>query len=77
MFEHIAERDKTLARAADLRAGLIAATYVNMHRKKGARLVQPGDFIRGPRRYMSIDEAQNFMDKWAHGVNATHGEDNA
>ncbi len=59
-------------RAADLRAGLIAATIVNTnpYRKKGARTVYPGDFFRIRKRvYMSVAEAQKFMGRWADSVN--------
>ncbi len=56
-------------RQANLRAGLIAAVIVNSHRKKGARLLQPEDFVKGPRRHMSIEEATRHMDSWAHGIN--------
>lgn len=55
-------------RAATLRAGLVAATIVNVHRRKGSRLVQPGDFIReAPKAedYMDVETAKSFMDRWA------------
>lgn len=68
-------------RRANLRAGLIAAVIVNSnpYRKKGARLATPEDFIKGPRRHMSVEEGVLFMDRWAQGINkktlesASHG----
>ena len=33
------------AERADLRAGIIAATTANIHRRKGRRAYKPGDFI--------------------------------
>jgi len=70
-----------LERAANLRAGLIAAVYVNMHRRKGKRLIQPAEFLRGgPRTHMSVEDARTFMDSWAQGVNENPNrpvEDNA
>lgn len=57
-------------RDAMLRAGLIAATIVNMapFRKRGSRMLHPRDFIREPRRdsdYMSVEESQRVLDAWA------------
>lgn len=55
-----------------LRAGLIAATIVNVNRRKGQRLVQPGDFIRErikPDDFMSVEEATAKMDGWAKTLN--------
>ena len=60
--------------AADLRAGLIAATITNVHRRKGAALVHPRDFIRGAKRYMTVEEAQTHMDRWAKRINQTVAE---
>jgi len=59
-------------RAANLRAGLIAATLMNIHRKKGSRLIQPGDFLRRPREYMTVEAAQEFMHSWAKDMNQKH-----
>ena len=58
-------------RQANLRAGLIAATICNAnpYRKKGARFLQPEDFIKGPRQYMSLEEGTRFMDRWARVIN--------
>jgi len=52
-------------RAATLRAGLIAATVLNVNRKKGTRLVQPTDFVSMPDDYLSPEQAASYMDAWA------------
>lgn len=51
-----------------LRAGLIAATVINVNRRKGAPLVQAGDFFRErPREedYMDVAEAERELEAWA------------
>ena len=65
VLKSIAEQNKQ----ADLRAGLVAATIANVHRRKGSRLVQPQDFLRQPKRFMELDEAVRHMDRWARSVN--------
>lgn len=65
-----ARREKD--REAYLRAGLVAATIVNVNRRRGARLVQPSDFIVEPPRpedYMGVEEAVAMMDAWANSTN--------
>ncbi len=65
-------------RRANLRAGLIAATILNVHRKRGTRMFYPEDFVKSPRVYMSVEEGAQFMDKWAQGINkARAGEASA
>jgi hypothetical protein len=64
VFRCRAEEDK----AAYIRAGLIAATVVNVNRRKGAKLVQPGDFFRTsprPGDYMDLESAVKALDRWA------------
>lgn len=66
-------RRNELERAKYLRAGLIAATIVNVNKKRGAPLTKPSDFIKEPPRpedFMGLDEAQRFMDTWAAEQNA-------
>lgn len=70
VLKRVSER----SRAADLRAGLIAATITNVHRRKGAALVHPSDFVRGPKRYMTVEEAETHMDRWAKSINKTIAE---
>lgn len=68
LFTARKERD----RESYLRAGLIAATVVNVNRKPGSRLIQPSDFLVEPPRpedYMSVEEATAFMDNWATTTN--------
>ena len=70
-IEAFLEEKAKQIRAEDLRAGLVAATLENIHRKKGARAVRPSDFIRdtSPRSYMSPEEGAKFMDQWAAAQN--------
>lgn len=68
LFERRREKD----RESFLRAGLIAATIVNVHRAKGSRLIQPSDFLverPRPEDYMDAEEASAFMDRWATTTN--------
>ncbi len=69
MLKQVAHRE----RQANLRAGLIAATIINSnpYRRKGARRVQPGDFIKREPQYMSPEEGVKFMDRWAGNINKT------
>lgn len=72
LFRVKSKYDRALHEAAILRAGLVAATIVNVHRKKGARMVHPHDFLKRPRRekdYMSPEEGRAFMARWAAGIN--------
>lgn len=67
VLREVAQRE----RAASLRAALVAATIVNVHRRKGARLVQPEDFLedRSERQYMTPQQGAQFMRQWARQVN--------
>lgn len=68
----VINRREEYERRRDMRAGLIAATIVNVKRKRGARLTHPGDFFqsRDQKNFMSPDEAARFMDRWAAQQNA-------
>ncbi len=57
-------------RAATLRAALVAATILNVHRRRGARLVQPQDFVRMPDDYLTPEQAVAHMDAWAASLNS-------
>lgn len=61
MIKQKAEQD----RAATLRAGLIAATILNVNRRKGTPLVQPQDFLAENDEWLTPEQAAEFMDKWA------------
>lgn len=64
LLRAIHERDAAIERAANMRAGLIAAVIVNTnpYRKRGAPTVKPADFFREPTvDRMTIEEAQMFM----------------
>lgn len=59
-------------RRRDLRAGLVAATVVNVNRRKGARVVQAQDWFRPARKasdYLTPAEAVAVMEKWAKSHN--------
>lgn len=69
----VIERGVELEKKATLRAALIAAQIVNVNRPKGARLVQPQDFIREPPSeddYMTVDESRAALNAWAAAINA-------
>ncbi len=74
VLQAIVKRVSEQNRAADLRAGLIAATITNVHRRKGAALVHPQDFVRMPKRFMTVKEAQTHMNRWAKNINKTVAE---
>lgn len=68
------ERLRLVRREAYLRAGLIAATIVNVQRRKGAPLIHPQDFLRErprPQDYMDVKTAVQFMNRWATFHNAS------
>ena len=70
LFDRVNEKE----RGKYLRAGLIAATIVNVKRRRGAPLVQPGDFFRERVReedYMDAAKSQKAMDAWAAVTNAS------
>lgn len=73
VFRERAEIQRVEQRTADLRAGLIASTIVNMspHRKRGARKVQPGDWFQygDDLDRMGHEESMRFMDRWARRQN--------
>ena len=52
-------------RAACLRAGLIAATILNVNIRKGARKYKPSDFVSMPDDYMTPELAKAHLDAWA------------
>ena len=65
-------RRNDLERAKYLRAGLIAATIVNVNRKRGTPPAKPSDFIRvrpRPEDFMRVDEARRVLDGWAEEQN--------
>lgn len=72
-LEEILARKMEQERARYMRAALVAATIVNVNRRKGSRLVRPSDFIRvrpRPEDYMSPEQAAKFMMRWASEQNA-------
>jgi hypothetical protein len=72
--EAVVERRAEQERRRDLRAGLIAATLVNVNRRRGSRLVQPQDFFRTGRKpedFLTVEQATKAMDRWAEQHNAS------
>ena len=70
----VLKRENEKEKSAYLRAGLIAATIVNVHRRKGARMVKPSDFIRERPKdedYMDVATAKKVLGRWAKSVNAS------
>jgi hypothetical protein len=70
----VLKRKHESERAAYLRAGLIAATIINVNRRKGAKMVKPSDFIRERPRdedYMDATTAKKVMTQWAKQTNAS------
>lgn len=71
----VLERQREDERQAFLRSALIAATIVNVNRRKGARLVRAEDFLVTPRKeedFMSVRDAEREMDRWAASINKRH-----
>lgn len=69
LVDAIREREDRLQENANLRAGLVAATMVNMWSKKGARTVQPQDFFRR-REPISAERFRENMLTWAREMQA-------
>jgi len=70
------ERKREAERAAFLRAGLVAATIVNVNRRPGTRAVEAADFLQESRRaedYMNPAEGRRFMDQWVREQNKAVG----
>lgn len=73
--EEVLARRREQDRAEWTRAGMVAATIVNVHRPKGRPAVKPSDFFqerRAPREsdYMSVEESIRAMDAWAKSTQA-------
>ena len=56
-----------------LRAGLVAATIVNMTPGRKGRAARPEDFIRTPPKIVSAEEMEAALDAWAGGLNSKEG----
>ena len=77
LIEAIREREEDRERRAVLRAGLIAATIINVRLPKGIRPARPQDFLaRPPSDEPSTDPAEfiDAMRGWARRRNAHFGE---
>lgn len=70
--EEILKRRGEEERSRNLRAGLVAATIINVHKKKGAPLTKPADFLRSrpqPGDYMDLKQSVRALDAWAAASN--------
>lgn len=79
-LEAVLNRHADLERAKYLRAGLVAATIVNVNRKPGRPLVKPGDFIKErprPEDFMNVEQARAVLDTWAEEQNKAATEEGA
>ena len=65
----IIERRKAEEKASVLRAGIIASTIYNVHRKKGTRAARPRDYLREDPGILSPEEMEMEMDAWARSTN--------
>lgn len=63
LLEAIREREEDRERRAILRAGLVAATILNLYRKPGHPPVVPQDFLARPKA-----PAPNSADEWVDGM---------
>jgi hypothetical protein len=72
-MEAVRLRQSALDEAANLRAGLIAATIINAnpYRKKGSPPMKPTDFFREPVKAQSPAEMAQVLDRLAARQNAT------
>lgn len=61
----MAERDQAVARRADLRAGLIAATIVNTTPRKSRRVFQPTDFFPDAPEEVTLEQMRTLLSSWA------------
>jgi hypothetical protein len=63
LLEAIARRRKDEAEAAILRAGITASAVYNVNRKKGAKAIEPKDFL--PKKPMTPEQQRQKMLNWA------------
>jgi hypothetical protein len=71
LLEALMRRDGERERSALLRAGLVAAAVYNVNRKKGARPLQPKDFVREPVRHLTPEQMDRALQAWASRVNGS------
>jgi hypothetical protein len=63
------------AKAATLRAGLVAAAVYNVNRRKGAKPIKATDFVREPPRPITADEMAALFKGWARSYNRRTGHE--
>jgi hypothetical protein len=57
------------AKAATLRAGLVAAAIYNVNRRKGAKVIKPQDFVREPAKPVDPNQMAEVFKAWARAHN--------
>ena len=65
----MAEAQEAKEKAAVLRAGLVAATVYNAHRKKSSRAAKPSDFLKKKAADLSPEQMEAELDAWARTAN--------
>jgi hypothetical protein len=63
------------AKAATLRAGLVAAAIYNVNRRKGAKPVKASDFVKEPPKPITADEMAAVFKSWAQSHNRRMGHE--
>ena len=76
-LEEIFKSRAATEKRTNLLFGLVAATVVNVNRKKGAPLTKPSDFFKEkpkPEDFMDVAEAERVLGLWAAAtVNSKEG----
>lgn len=70
LLREIGERRREEHRAAQYRAGIVAATIANVHKKRGARASQPHDFLPEEPKALAPEQMRALFDAWAQNRNA-------
>jgi hypothetical protein len=63
VIKAITENRRADNEAAILRAGIVASAVYNVHRKKGAKAIEPKDFL--PQKPLTPEEQRQRMLAWA------------
>ena len=69
LLDALRERREGEAKAAVLRAGVVAAAIYNVNRKKGAPMVKPRDFLAEAPKALPPAALERAFDAWARDTN--------
>lgn len=69
LLEALMRREGEREKSALLRAGLVASAVYNVNRKKGARPLQPKDFVREPVKHLTPEQMERVLSRWASQAN--------